>query len=245
LYLLLFTNSILAILPAAATQVFRHVRTAPVLNVNMPPLAPLPNCPAPPEPAGAVLLTRSQSLIDTAHSSSPSVQTVSSSDYSLADFDFTSSMLDGADSSSREKSSPVSLVACQSINDKQSTGRPQYQWYTYAEETTSLTTLTTFNKDLTPLLPQSMMEKFAPETLATHLYSAAEGVLGCQEAMWEQLKDMLRNKVKELQALGWEDEEFEEMQTRKKFETLVQRYREYVISSVFGSRLTGVNWLCF
>lgn len=63
-----------------------------------------------------------------------------------------------------------------------------------------------------------------------HLYRAYQNVLACQEAMWEELKDRIRNKKDELKQYGWEDdEELEELQSRKKFERLVERYQGFVI----------------
>ena len=67
------------------------------------------------------------------------------------------------------------------------------------------------------------------ETLMTHLHRMAMGVLACKESMWEVLKDRLRHEQyeQELRELGWEDEEgVEELQERKKFEKMLERYRE-------------------
>jgi len=63
-------------------------------------------------------------------------------------------------------------------------------------------------------------------SLAMHLYRNYQAVLACQEAMWEELKDRIRNKKDKLLLFGWEDdEELEELQSRKKFEKLIERYR--------------------
>lgn len=44
--------------------------------------------------------------------------------------------------------------------------------------------------------------------------------------MWEELKDMLRNRKHELKPFGWDDdEELEELMNRKRFEKLVERYK--------------------
>ena len=44
--------------------------------------------------------------------------------------------------------------------------------------------------------------------------------------MWEELKDRIRNRKNELLSFGWDDDEdLEELESRKKFETLVDRYR--------------------
>ena len=67
------------------------------------------------------------------------------------------------------------------------------------------------------------------ETLMTHLHRMVMGVLACRESMWEVLKDRLRHRQyeKELRELGWEDEDCsEEPQGRKKFERLLERYKE-------------------
>jgi len=62
-----------------------------------------------------------------------------------------------------------------------------------------------------------------------HLYRSYQSVLACQEAMWEELKDRIRNRKHELLPFGWDDdEELEELQNRKKFERLVERYRRSV-----------------
>jgi hypothetical protein len=101
--------------------------------------------------------------------------------------------------------------------------------YAPPEETTAI--LGFAGKESSLLIPMQDMMALAPETLATHLYRASEGVLACQEAMWEQLKDRVRNRPTELKELGWDDDdELEEMVARKKFETLVQRYRECVFT---------------
>ncbi len=58
-----------------------------------------------------------------------------------------------------------------------------------------------------------------------HLYRAYQSVLACREALWEELNDRLRNRKDELKPFGWEDEEdWEELQTRRKFEILIERY---------------------
>jgi hypothetical protein len=44
--------------------------------------------------------------------------------------------------------------------------------------------------------------------------------------MWEELKDRLLNRKDELLPLGWDDDDdLEELESRKKFERLVDRYR--------------------
>lgn len=63
------------------------------------------------------------------------------------------------------------------------------------------------------------------------LYLSCQYILGCQEAMWEELKDRIRNRKHELSPYGWDDdEELEELQSRTKFEKLIDRFKSYVFS---------------
>lgn len=76
------------------------------------------------------------------------------------------------------------------------------------------------------LLPVEQFMALSERSLAMHLYFSYQGVLACQEAMWEELKDRLRNRKDELKPFGWEDdEELEELHNRKRFERLIERYR--------------------
>lgn len=79
------------------------------------------------------------------------------------------------------------------------------------------------------LFPLEQLQSLSERSLAMHLYRSYQSVLACQEAMWEELKDRVRNRKEELTPFGWDDdEELEELQTRKKFETLIERYRRSV-----------------
>lgn len=70
------------------------------------------------------------------------------------------------------------------------------------------------------------LKSLSDRSLAMHLYRNYQAVLACQEAMWEELKDRIRNRRDELLPFGWDDdEELEELQSRKKFEKLLERYR--------------------
>lgn len=71
------------------------------------------------------------------------------------------------------------------------------------------------------------MINLSERSLAMQLYSSYQSVLACQEAMWEELKDRIRNRREELGHFGWDDdEELEEFpESRKKFEKLIERYK--------------------
>jgi hypothetical protein len=76
------------------------------------------------------------------------------------------------------------------------------------------------------LFPMEQLLQLSRRSLAMHLYRNYQAVLACQEAIWEELKDRIRNKKNELVPFGWnDDEELEELQSRKKFERLIERYR--------------------
>ncbi|EFI28682.1 hypothetical protein CC1G_13708 [Coprinopsis cinerea okayama7 len=77
-----------------------------------------------------------------------------------------------------------------------------------------------------------------------HLYRSYQTVLACQEAMWEELKDRIRNRKEGLRVFGWEDdEELEELQSRKRFEKLIERFKSdmHIRISLWTS-LTNFGW---
>lgn len=76
------------------------------------------------------------------------------------------------------------------------------------------------------LFPSDRLASLGERSLAMHLYRSYQSVLACEEAMWEELKDRLLNRKDELLPFGWDDDEdLEELESRKKFERLVDRYR--------------------
>jgi len=90
-----------------------------------------------------------------------------------------------------------------------------------------------FEYDLSPSSLMADVDKVergvSGETLMTHLHRMALGVMACKESMWEVLKDRLRHKQyeEELRELGWEEDEgAEELQERRKFEKMLERYKE-------------------
>jgi hypothetical protein len=77
------------------------------------------------------------------------------------------------------------------------------------------------------LFSLEQLESLSERSLAMHLYRSYQSVLACQEAMWEELDDRIRNRKEELLPFGWcDDEELEELQNRTKFERLIERYRK-------------------
>ena len=65
-------------------------------------------------------------------------------------------------------------------------------------------------------------------SLAMHLYKSYQLVIACREAMWEELRDRIRNRREELVEFGWDDdEELQELNNRQRFEKLIERYEMY------------------
>ena len=70
------------------------------------------------------------------------------------------------------------------------------------------------------------VDKLNESTLAMQLYWSYQSVLACQESMWEELADRMRNRASELRELGWEsDPELNELDSRARFDVLVERYK--------------------
>lgn len=77
-----------------------------------------------------------------------------------------------------------------------------------------------------PLFAMDRLMTLSERSLAMHLYRSYQSVLACQEAMWEELMDRVWNRKEELVPFGWDDdEELEELQSRKKFEKLMERFQ--------------------
>jgi len=76
------------------------------------------------------------------------------------------------------------------------------------------------------LLPLEEFSKLSESSLAMQLYWSYQSVLACQESMWEELVDRMRNRPTELRELGWENDfELNELESRAKFEVLLERYK--------------------
>jgi hypothetical protein len=76
------------------------------------------------------------------------------------------------------------------------------------------------------LIPLDEIDKLNERSLAMQLYWSYQSVLACQEAMYEELLDRTRNRTGELATFGWDtDQDLSELESRTKFEILVDRYK--------------------
>lgn len=81
------------------------------------------------------------------------------------------------------------------------------------------------------LIPLDEIDKLNERSLAMQLYWSYQTVLACQEAMYEELVDRTRNRTGELATFGWDsDQDLSELESRTKFEILIDRYKRWVSS---------------
>jgi hypothetical protein len=74
------------------------------------------------------------------------------------------------------------------------------------------------------IVPVEMLGKLGDRTRAMNLYHSFVVVLGCREAMWEELKLLQRSRRKALIDLGWENRLIEDREARVRFDELFERF---------------------
>lgn len=229
-------NQTQAILPIHFTSNFRQVISGPVVHFRMPAIPPLPALPQP-LPPNALLMSGDvdkpeagtqpigSSDMPTLQPSSVSFSSTDSRRTSHSASTEKSSLFDRSccisdvntqlTSNSGEPSSPISPKTTQP------TKLPLHMAdWSSAESTTGSGTSTCF------LIPLEEVSKLNESSLAMQLYWSYQSVLACQESMWEELVDRMRNRPNELRELGWEsDLELNELESRTKFEVLLERYK--------------------
>ncbi|KAJ7492468.1 S-adenosyl-L-methionine-dependent methyltransferase [Mycena latifolia] len=240
-----------AILPSYFTTYFRHVTLGPVISFFMPPLPPLQ--PLPPQIITSYVIDPNSDTLDSRTSTvfaSPnevrptSLSFSSASTGSTAESSQASSMFIGT----RRKSSSVSTYdspdtgsfkPANGVPDPPKTATP---FKSYALDMGMDNEEAALSPDRIPL--RNQLSLLNERSLAMHLYRSYQLVLACQEEMWEELKDRIRNRKDELKPFGWDDdEELEELQSRKKFELLVDRYRtDMQTRTALWCSLTGIGW---
>ncbi|KAF8167609.1 S-adenosyl-L-methionine-dependent methyltransferase [Crassisporium funariophilum] len=226
-----------AVLPSYLTTYFRQVTLGPVLHFPMPPLPPI--LPLPPqittsyivEPSSDILDARASTVISPTHQSSRPMSLSFSSSMSSTTVSATPKS-SFSSSRPRTSSAPFSYGGESSFSsfNMSVTNGPSPIDVTTLPLKRFMFDVSTSESDLDALppslFPREQLANLTDRSLAMHLYRSYQYVLACQEAMWEELKDRIRNRKHELLPFGWDDdEELEELQSRKKFERLVERYR--------------------
>ncbi|RDB29007.1 Demethylmenaquinone methyltransferase [Hypsizygus marmoreus] len=245
-----------AVLPSYFTTYFRQVTLGPVINFPLPPLPP-PQ-PLPPQVVTTYGVGSSLDTIDPRASTmfTTSINRPTSLSFSSTISASTSSTADSNNSSlfsARPRTASASLSSHESP-DTLSVFRRSNSGHSPPKQRPPLP-MKRFLLDgslseseiavLPPsLFPVEQLQSLSERSLAMHLYRSYQSVLACQEAMWEELKDRIRNRKEELIPFGWDDdEELEELQSRKKFERLVERYRHDMQARVsIWCSLTGIGW---
>ncbi|KAF9469862.1 hypothetical protein BDZ94DRAFT_1151510 [Collybia nuda] len=251
-----------AVLPSYFTTYFRQVTLGPVINFPMPPFPPLQ--PLPPqivttyvtEPTLDGLDPRTSSIFPTFMSRPASLSfssTISASTTSTVESNHSNNpsifssppRTASASHSSTYESPDSSTMADRLTGFTDSSPSKTHSSLPYKrfilDSSLSESEIAALPESLFPL---EQLKCLSERSLAMHLYRSYQTVLACQEAMWEELKDRLRNRKDELVPYGWEDDEdLEELQNRKKFERLVERYRTDMQSRIsMWCSLTGFGW---
>ncbi|KAK7058419.1 hypothetical protein VNI00_002053 [Paramarasmius palmivorus] len=233
-----------ALLPSYFATYFRHITLGPVISFPMPPLTPLQ--PLPPQLATAYATDPLFEQADQRASISPSsVGRPSSLSFSST---ISSTLVSPTEQGTRSRS--FSVFDESSDWDERGTNGRECQQPVSTSTSQKLyildSSLTENRANAIPplLIEPERLDSLNERSLAMHLYRSYNLVLGCQEALWEELKDRLRNRKDELKPFGWEDdEELEELQNRKKFERLIERYRTDMKHRLsIWSSLLDIDW---
>ncbi|PPQ99563.1 hypothetical protein CVT24_005351 [Panaeolus cyanescens] len=262
-----------SVLPNYLTTYFRHVTLGPVFYFPMPPLPPLQPLPPqitksdimepmsdtePKSPTAPSIMSATS-----VGSPAPSISTPSGLVNRPMSLSFSSSYSAFTTSTSTNSISsvmgtrPRTTSAPFSYNGETSTATLDGQQVPAGLPPVDVTTLplkrftidNSANESEETALPHSLfpveqLNSLSERSLAMHLYRSYQSVLACQEAMWDVLKDKIRNRKHELIPFGWDDdEELEELQSRKKFEKLFERYRSDMQARIsLWCSLDNIGW---
>jgi hypothetical protein len=74
------------------------------------------------------------------------------------------------------------------------------------------------------IVPVEKLSKLGERTRAMNLYRSFVVVLGCREAMWEELRMLQRSRRHILVELGWENRVVQDKEARSIFDELFERF---------------------
>ncbi len=236
-----------AILPSYLTTYFRQVDFGLITNFPMPPLPPIQ------PPSSEIKCIGSNSGLGDAQGlisgNAPKIKTRVSSSISQVLTPTTSSgSIDSSYAALKEAKTPPAPVSPSnqyiSMNTVQSeatidnpssenedtamdiTTQPLPARY-FVEADQTITRMS-FKPDLSTIRYRQRTASMSDRSLAMHLYKSYQLVIACREAMWEELRDRIRNRREELVDFGWDDdEELEVLNNRQRFEKLIERYEMY------------------
>ncbi|KAG7099625.1 hypothetical protein E1B28_001453 [Marasmius oreades] len=242
-----------ALLPSYFATYFRHITLGPIISFSMPPLTPLQ--PLPPQLATAYAIELSTSDSPDQRSSltlsSPSVIGKGRPNLSFSST-LSAALVTPSEISTKGKY-PTSIL-CPDNKDTMTFCEVDQLRPTQGQPASTRPKLYSLDSSLIEktvhalppdLIQHEQLDKMSERSLAMHLYRSYSLVLACQEAIWEELKDRLRNRKDELKPYGWDDdEELEELHNRKKFERLIERYQKDMKHRIsLWSSLSDMDWL--
>ncbi|GJE85787.1 S-adenosyl-L-methionine-dependent methyltransferase [Phanerochaete sordida] len=204
-----------SMLPSYFTTFFGHVLSPPVINFPMPPIAPLqltrPGALAPAEP---------RRLSDASESTEYSTRSSQSTQLSeLTGFGSGRTRQQRSKSVSTAASS-VSMGTLGLSTAERCTCAAQHGAAYEQEEGTRIGGAAAVA--LFPVCAASGMDE---HTLFFQLRRAVGQVLAAQEAMWEELREMLEQDAHALLGYGWEPTEFDLESGRLKFDAMLEQYK--------------------
>ncbi|KAH7916434.1 hypothetical protein BJ138DRAFT_1169259 [Hygrophoropsis aurantiaca] len=245
-----------AILPIYFTSNFRRITSAPIVHFRMPPLPPLQPLPQPLPANALILSDPDRSIdSDTKTETKPQAIPGVDGPLTPRPYSVSFSSTDSSatmNSTSTEKSSLFSIGHATSdttltfpssvageCDVSQLSPSPSVTSYTTTSETSHVVKTPLYIIDSSAaestqtgpapsqsLIPLEELDKLNETSLSMQLYWSYQSVLACQESMWEELVDRMRNHEEDLRALGWEsDQELGELHSRTKFEVLIERYK--------------------
>jgi hypothetical protein len=74
------------------------------------------------------------------------------------------------------------------------------------------------------IVPVERLGRLGERTRAMNLHRSFMVVVGCREAMWEELKMLQRSRRKALVDLGWENTLLEDKEARTRFDELFEQF---------------------
>jgi len=217
------------------TPFFSRCLSPPSLDFSVPFLAPLPPLP---EATGPITQSVGKGDRTSKIPDVPSYPNVipssyarsinrSSSSLSLPSLDYPRSTSPFATDETRSMTPTVS-----SFSDREALKSPERRSRTPPSSVTRVASWITSSE--TPILdsvhlaqsivPVEMLGKLGDRTRAMHLYHSFMVVLGCREAMWEELKLLQRSRRKVLVDLGWENRLIEDKEARVRFDEYFERF---------------------
>lgn len=217
------------------TPFFSRCLSAPSLNFSVPFLAPLPPLPEATRPTTQYFSNHGRtsgipevpSYPNTRPSSFATPINRSSSTLSLPSLDYPRSHSPFAIDETRSMTPTVASFSEREVtkNHERRSHTPQSSATRVVSWITSSETPTLDNALLAQsIVPVETLGKLGERTRAMNLYHSFMTVLGCREAMWEELKMLQRSRRKALVDLGWENRLLEDREARARFDELFERF---------------------